>query len=88
MSTVLKCTWVFFFFFSGRVRPTEQESTVIEKVVGYGIQEKGLSMPHGPTWGSTRGNQEAEQRRKPLSTTFCGEAWTRQGKQLNGFRIG
>lgn len=43
-----------FYYYSGTVRPTDQEIVTIEEFVANSPQEKGAPMPCHAMWGSTR----------------------------------
>lgn len=45
------------------MRPTHEQLTVIEKIVTHSSPQRGYTMPHGATCGSTRIYQEAEEAR-------------------------
>lgn len=47
------------YYHSILVRPTDEETTVIEKIVCYSSQKKGQATPQRATQGRTRGRQEA-----------------------------
>lgn len=75
-----------FWFYSGTVRPTDQEITTIEKIICYSQFPRGGAMTDcaGLQWGSTRVSPEAEARDSTgmsVSCSFCEKEQARQSKQ-------
>ena len=76
------------YYYSGRVRPTDQETTAVEKIIGYTYksQEDGACQAMGGHTGWVRGQRERGNRWvRALTVVSTGR--TRRGRGSR-FRIG